>query len=431
MSELIEAQLTWNGSGFVKGLRVSIGDAGRILAVGSEAQLPGAARELPGRALMPGLVNAHSHAFQRGLRGQGERFPFGAGSFWSWREAMYGLVDEMDPESMHALSLRAFREMLAAGFTSVGEFHYLHHAGDDRGWDLDAAVLAAAKEAGIRIVLLQAYYETGGIEQPLLGAQVRFGSKGPAEYWTAMDRLAPQLDLPTQSLGCVIHSIRAAGLESLRAVHAESKARGLVCHMHLEEQPLEIEDCMAAYARTPMGVLLSELDLDERFCAVHCTHTDAGEMRFYLERGANVCICPLTEANLGDGIADLNGFWSAASKGTQLSIGSDSNARISAVEELRLFEYGQRLKHQGRGQCLDAEGQVAAGLLKVGTAGGARALGLEAGKLEAGHWADLVCLDLAANCLEGWEADTLLESWIFGAGNEAIAEVCVGGRWVR
>lgn len=430
MSELIEAELTWNGTDFVPGLRLALGVDGRIAAVGPASELPGEARQLTGRALMPGLINAHSHAFQRGLRGQGERFPAGSGSFWTWREAMYGLVGQMDPERMHSLASQAFREMLAAGFTSVGEFHYLHHAGDQGGWELDAAVLAAAREAGIRIVLLQAYYETGGIGKPLEGAQLRFRSQTPEEYWQAFDRLSEHLDPGTQSLGCVIHSIRAAGLESLRAVHAESKARGLVCHMHLEEQRLEIEDCRAAYGRTPMAVLNDELELDERFCAVHCTHSEAGDMQRFLVSGSNVCICPLTEANLGDGIADLHEFWPNASAGDQLSIGSDSNARIAAVEELRWFEYAQRLRQEGRGQCRDDAGQVARGLLRVATSGGARALGLQAGNLELGAVADLVSLDLGVASLSGWQRETLLESWIFGAGNEAIAEVCVGGHWV-
>lgn len=430
MSELLEAELTWNGERFVPGLRLSIDAQGRIAALGSAAELPGEARKLSGRALLPGMVNAHSHAFQRGLRGQGERFPEGSGSFWTWREAMYGLVAEMDAERMHALSLQAFREMLAAGFTSVGEFHYLHHAGDSGGWELDAAVLQAAAEAGIRIVLLQAYYETGSIGRPLKGAQLRFRSQDPEEFWRGFERMQVLLDPATQSAGCVVHSIRAAGLDALRSVHAESKRRAVVFHMHLEEQRREIEDCLAAYRRTPMRILNDELDLDERFCAVHCTHSAARDMQRFLESGANICICPLTEANLGDGISELAGFWQPASKGSQLCIGSDSNARVSAVEELRWFEYAQRLKHEARGQCRDERGEVAAGLLRLATRGGARALGLKAGSFEPGTWADLVTLDLGAPGLVGWQAETLLESWIFGAGNEAIAEVCVGGRWV-
>ena len=430
MSELLQAELTWDGQRFVPGLRLAIDAEGRIAGLGSAAELPGEARQLTGRALLPGLVNAHSHAFQRGLRGLGERFPEGSGSFWTWREAMYGLVSEMDAERMHALSLQAFREMLAAGFTSVGEFHYLHHARDAGGWELDAAVLAAAAEAGIRIVLLQAYYETGSIGRPLKGAQLRFRSQDPGDYWQGFERMQALLAPATQSAGCVVHSIRAAGLDALRSVHAESKRRGLVCHMHLEEQRREIEDCLEAYRRTPMAILNDELDLDQRFCAVHCTHSAARDMRRYLESGANVCICPLTEANLGDGISDLASFWQPASTGSQLCIGSDSNARISGVEELRWFEYAQRLEHEARGQCRDAQGELARGLLQVGTSGGARALGLETGSLAKGSWADLVTLDLGASCLAGWETETLLESWIFGAGNEAIGEVCVGGRWV-
>ena len=170
MSELVSADLVWTGAGFVANGRVRFDAAGRIEAVGTAAEVPGRpTRVLGRRALFPGLVNAHSHAFQRGLRGRGERFPAGAGSFWSWREAMYGLVERMDADRMHALSLLAFREMLDAGITSVGEFHYLHHDGSGAGWELDEAVLAAARDAGIRIVLLFAYYRTGGIGEAAVG----------------------------------------------------------------------------------------------------------------------------------------------------------------------------------------------------------------------------------------------------------------------
>ncbi len=292
MSALIEAELTWSAGSFVPGLRVALGESGRIEALGSAAELPGEVRSMPGRALIPGLINAHSHAFQRGLRGRGERFPAGSGSFWTWREAMYGLVAEMTPERIHGLSLTAFQEMLAAGFTSVGEFHYLHHASDAGGFELDAAVLAAAEEAGIRIVLLSAYYATGAIGRPLEGPQLRFRSADPAAYWEAFGRLSEDLQPRLQSAGCVLHSIRAASLADLASVHAESKRRGLVCHMHLEEQRQEIADCVRAYGRTPMGVLLDELELDERFSAVHCTHSEPAQMARYLAHRANAVPSP-------------------------------------------------------------------------------------------------------------------------------------------
>jgi len=423
--QLLEADLTWNGEELVPGLRVEVSRDGRIARVGDAREVPGTPRRLAGRALLPGLVDAHSHAFQRGLRGRGERFPDGAGSFWTWREAMYELVGAMDAARLFALSLQAFREMLAAGITTVGEFHYLHHDGSGAGWALDDAVLAAAREAGIRIVLLSAYYATGAIGKPLEGAQLRFRARSPEDYWRGFDRLP--LAGPTQAAGCVVHSIRAASLVDLALVHAESVRRGLVCHMHVEEQRREMEDCRVAHGRTPMRVLLDELALDERFTAVHCTHTEPEDLRDYLATGANVCVCPLTEANLGDGTCDMTAI---RARPDALSLGTDSNARISMVEEMRWAEYAQRLARERRGVVTDERGRVAAALLSAATRGGARSLGVEAGELRPGAWADLVTLDLRAPSLLEVAAEDLLEAWILGGGDDAVAEVCVGGDWV-
>ncbi len=426
MTETLAPALVWTGERFERDVLVTVGDDGRIADVARDASGV-EARSLPHRALLPGLVNAHSHAFQRGLRGKGERFAEGAGSFWSWREAMYALVDAMDEDKLHDLSLRAFREMLAAGITTVGEFHYLHHDESRRGYGLDRAVLAAAKEAGIRIALLSAYYNTGSIGKRLSTSQERFRSRTPAEYWDSVDRLATNLDARTQSVGCVVHSIRAATLDDLADVHAESRRRELPFHMHVEEQRKEIADCFAAYDRAPLELLAEELEIDARFTAVHCTHTDERDMEAFLDAGGNVCLCPLTEANLGDGIADVRGM---LEHGGALALGTDSNARISMVEEMRWLEYVPRLAHEVRGVCLDEDGRNANPLLHAATRGGARSLGLPVGAIEAGAHADFATLDLEADELAGCDADTLLDAWIFGGGNRSIAEVCVGGRWI-
>ena len=425
MSTLLEAELLWTGAGFLRNGRLRFGDDGRIEAMG--ADLPGEPeRRLDGRALLPGFVNAHSHAFQRGLRGHGERFPAGSGSFWTWREAMYGLVESLDPDRMHALTLAAYREMLAAGITAVGEFHYLHHDASGAGWALDEAVQAAAEEAGIRQVLLMTYYRTGGIDTPLSPAQERFRSRGVDDYWGAFDRAAERAARCQRlGLGAVAHSVRALGLEDLRALHAESVRRSLPFHMHVEEQRQEIEDCRAAYGRTPMALLLDELAVDERFVAVHCTHTTPEDMNRYRKAGGGVCLCPTTEANLGDGIPELGALRVGVGS---LSLGTDSNARISMLEEMRWLEYAQRLRTESRGVLRNAEGDVARPLFEIATRGGARALGLEAGVLEPGAWADLLTIDLARPALAGWSEDTLLAAWILG--DQEVAEVMVGGRWI-
>lgn len=421
--QVIEADLTWTGETFESGVRIQVDAAGRIERAGRLSQGP--TRRLHGQALLPGLINAHSHAFQRGLRGQGERFPDGAGSFWTWREAMYRLVSSLDAAAFRHVVLQAFREMLDAGITTVAEFHYLHHSPGNSDYAFDELVLDAAREAGIRLVLLNTYYRTGGIGRPLGSAQRRFGSASAEGYWEQMDRLAARLR-PGQTLGAVVHSIRAASVEDLAAIHGEAKRRGLVFHMHVEEQPREIEECRAAYGRAPMALVNETLNVGPEFTAVHCTHTDPDQLAEFLEAGGRVCVCPLTEANLGDGVRELG---HPPALRTHLCLGTDSNARIAMLEEMRWLEYGQRVKCQGRGILADESGRVAHVLLDAATIGGAAALGVEAGRAAPGAWADFFSVDLTAPALADRDADTLLDALVFGAGNEVIRATCVGGVW--
>lgn len=447
-AQAIAAGLTWVGGRFVPGVTVEVGDDGRFYRVGTAAGAAGAAagaspspttaapppafpaHRLPRRALLPGFVNAHSHAFQRGLRGHGESFPAGAGSFWSWRDAMYDLVAGLDRERFRRLTVQAFREMRAAGVTTVGEFHYLHHEdADDGDYAFDAVVLAAAAEAGVRLVLLNAYYASGGFGAPLAGAQHRFVSLSPAEYWEQMDRLTELLAFETQSLGAVAHSLRAASLADVAALYAEARRRGLRFHMHVEEQRREIEESVAALGRRPLAALNDALEISPAFTAVHCTHSEPADLDRFVAAGGQVCVCPLTEANLGDGIPPLTA--TSAPHG-RLCLGTDSNARISMLEEMRWLEYGQRLAGERRGVLRDpATGSVAGTLLEAATAGGARALGVEAGEIAPGLWADLVAIDLDHPSLAGAEPETLAAALVFGAADGAVVATCVGGRWDR
>jgi len=423
VSEVIEAELTLVDGVFAPGVRIAIGDDGRIAGVGVDAT---ATRRLPGRAVIPGMINAHSHAFQRGLRGLGETFAESAGSFWSWREAMYGLVEEMDVDRAYALSHQAFAEMRRGGITTVGEFHYLRHDASGAGFGLDDAVLEAARDAGIRLVLLAAHYRRGGFDIELSGGQRRFDTRSLETYWEQMDRLAERLDPETQTLGVVAHSIRAVALDEIVALYEESQRRALVFHMHVEEQPREIAECIEHEHHPPMALLNDRLRITPRFTAVHCTHTAAEDMNVYLEAGGNVCICPLTEANLGDGIADLPRILQRYGR---VCLGSDSNARISMLEEMRWLEYVQRLRHQRRGVCVNEAGEVAPTLLAAATIAGAHALGVRAGAIEAGRWADFALVDLDCPDLAGCTPATLLPALVLGCGNGAIAGTCVGGRW--
>ena len=425
MSEqVVQADLTWLDGEFLSGFQVRVDRDGRIAEAGRLDAYP--TQLLRRRALLPGFVSAHSHAFQRGLRGRGETFPEGAGSFWSWREAMYELVGRLDADAFRALTLQTFREMRAAGITAVGEFHYLHHAGAGAAdYAFDELVLEAAREAGIRLVLLETYYRTGGIGRPLEGAQRRFGSASPERFWEQVDRLAAAADPATQSVGVALHSVRAVPREELGGMAAEARRRGLPLHMHLEEQRGEIEECEQAYGHPPFALVVREIDDLQGFTAVHCTHTYPENLGLLLRAGGNVCYCPLTEANLGDGIPPLPDRLPRR----QLCLGTDSNARIAPLEEMRWLEYGQRLLREERGFLRDMRGGVAPRLVEAATAGGAHALGIDAGAIRKGLWADFVAIDLDAPALAGWEPETLLESLIFGAGEEAIAATCVGGRW--
>ncbi len=427
---ILAPELAYVGGRFERDLHVELRADGRIGRVGrrlldrSDPVAGATLIELPRRALLPGFVNAHSHAFQRGLRGLGESFPAGAGSFWSWREAMYSLVDRLDPTSLHELSLRCFREMLAAGITTVGEFHYVHRDGDGRWAAMDDAVLAAARDAGIRIVLLQCAYRTGAIGQPLRGGQVRFDTAGHAEFLAAFDRLAEALDPRTQSAAIVAHSVRAVPWEEIIALRAAARERGTVFHMHVEEVIPEIEDCLEAYGRRPMQMVVDDLEVDSTFTAVHCTHTAPSDMARFVAAGGTVCLCPLTEGNLGDGVHDAPGI---LARGGRIAFGTDLNSRLCVFEELRWIEYLHRLVRRERGVLRDAEGVVSPRLLAIATEHGARALGVEAGRIAEGRHADLFTVDLDHAELDGADARSLADALVFGCGNAAIEQVWVDG----
>ncbi|MHC4491373.1 MAG: amidohydrolase family protein [Planctomycetota bacterium] len=287
---ILEADLTWTGARFERGVRIQIED-GAIVAVGAAAEAPD--RRLRGRALLPGFVNAHSHAFQRGLRGRGDS----ESRVRAWRESIHDLALSLDAERFRAVTVEAFREMRAAGVTCVGEFHYLHHATDDADFAFDEIVLEAAREA--------AYYNIGAIGKPLHGAQQRFRSTSPDAYWKQMDRLLPLCEGEARHLGAGVYSVRAAGRDDLAEVYNEARRRGFVFHLQLEDTREEIEECRAAYGLRPLELLLESVEIGESTTCVHCTHTDPDLMERYAHAGGNVCICPLTEGDLGVGIERL------------------------------------------------------------------------------------------------------------------------------
>lgn len=428
MSKILAPALLWLPDGFRTGYQLEILDDGTIGRVGPS--LGRATETLAREALLPGMVNAHSHAFQRALRGKAERFPREPGSFWSWREEMFRLVDETERELFHRTTRSCFREMLRAGITAVGEFHYLHHLTSSRDYELDEAVLDAASKVGIRIVLLDVCYMTGDVDKPLEGPQKRFASDTLDEFLESVARLEKRVDRKKQHLGIAAHSIRALPLEAIIELHDWTRRRRYPFHMHVEEQPREIEAALEHYGRRPLDLLLEHLELGSEFSAVHATHSDENGLAALKSSGANVVLCPLTEANLADGIAPA----SLSGPGHHLALGSDSNLRVDFTEEMRLLEYAQRLRSEQRGAFTNKDGRVAHRLFYIATEGGARSLGVKAGRIATGYAADFFTID-AQSELDGeggveLTPDDRLTAFVLGDGARAIKRVAVAGKWV-
>lgn len=422
-----EADYTWRNGHFESGVRLYVDNAGRLIDPPPSETI--SITRLRNRAILPGFVSAHSHAFQRGLRGRGEHFPTGAGSFWTWRNEMYTLVRELDGQSFDRLCRRTFQEMLCSGITAVGEFHYLHHVDPaTHDFAFDRRILRVAAEVGIRMVLLGSFYRFGGFGQPLAEGQARFSTPRVTDFIQHMHALASALQGDLQSLGLAPHSVRAVDPQDLAALDEAARQRGWPLHMHLEEQPREIEECLATHGVRPVDLVLRTISPGRHFTAVHATHTPANDLHRLLDTGARVCVCPLTEANLGDGLPD----GPALNQNRRLvCVGTDSNARLDFVEELRWLEYGARLRTQSRGVYRDDSGACAARLLECGTTNGAAALGLESGELKIGRNADFFAIDLSHPALADATPDNLLDAFLFGAGADVVREVVVGGRMLR
>jgi len=381
-------------------------DGDRIVAVTRGAP-PGDAERQAGLTL-PGVANAHSHAFQRALRG---RTHSGEGSFWTWREQMYALATRLDPDSYFKLARATFAEMALAGITLAGEFHYLHHAPDGTSYDdpnaMGEAVVAAAAAAGVRLSLLDACYLRGGIE--------RFRD-ADAGAWA--ERVGALRDGPALRIGAAIHSVRAVDAESARTVAEWSAARPL--HAHVSEQPAENEACLAEHGATPTAVLAAAGAVSEGFSAVHATHLSDEDVA--LLGPASVCLCPTTERDLGDGIGPARRLRHA---GARLSLGSDSQAVIDLFEEARAVELDERLASGARGLHRPAD------LLSAATANGYAGLGWpDGGRLEAGGLADLVTISLDGVRLVGTPPEHAVEAAVFAAAAGDVRHVMMGGRWI-
>ena len=394
-------------------------DGAAITSVRSGAARPPEAVHLRG-ATLPGLANAHSHAFHRALRGRTQR---GGGSFWTWREQMYFVADRLTPDSYYALARATYAEMALSGITCVGEFHYLHHGpGGVPHADANAmgtAVVTAAADAGIRITLLDTCYLTGGIREPLTGPQLRFGDRDADSWGSRAAGLQPAAHV---RVGAAIHSIRAVPAAQLRPVVEWVAQRQAPLHVHLSEQRAENEASVAAYGCTPTQLLHDHGVLGPHSTAVHATHLDGSDIALLGNSRTTICLCPTTERDLADGIGPGRAL---ADAGSPLSLGSDSNAAVDLWEEARGVEMHERLRSGTRGHW------DAAALLRAATVDGHASLGWpEAGRLAIGAPADFVTVDTDSVRMAGADPSTLLESVVFAATATDVLEVVVAGRRV-
>lgn len=360
---------------------------------------------------IPGLANCHSHAFHRALRGRTQR---GAGTFWTWREQMYAVAERLDPDSYQRLATAVYREMAAAGITSVGEFHYLHHQPDGTAYDdanaMGHALLEAADEAGIRIRLLDTCYVSSGFGAPPEGVQRRY-SDGDADAWARRVGEMPRA-------GAAIHSVRAVPAEQLGTVADAAQGRPL--HVHLSEQPRENDDCLATYGTTPTVLLAEHGVLGPLTTAVHATHLTPADVRLLGETRTHACFCPTTERDLADGIGPSAALRDA---GAPLTLGSDSHAVVDLFEEMRAVELDERLATRKRGTWSTAD------LLRAATGTGHASLGFDdVGTIAVGQRADLVTLDTTTPRTAGTGADEHTAVWAATAAD--VSAVMVDGHWL-
>jgi formimidoylglutamate deiminase len=396
-----------------RGVRSGVGvtvEGEHVVGVGSTSD----GERLVGRAIAPGFVNAHSHAFQRGLRGRVERRAPDhlEDDFWSWRERMYALAESLDPPSIREASERCFREMLSAGYTSVAEFHYVHHRPDGKPYGqpnaLAEAVAEAAQQAGIRLLLLPVAYARGGIP--------RFRDAGVDDFLERVDALrgwAKGRDLV--QVGVAAHSVRAVPRAWLERIGEYARRNGMPLHVHADEQPREIEECRDEHGMRPVELLAETGFLGRRTTVVHATHADERELGLLAERGSSVCACPTTEGNLGDGFLPAQ---SILRLGIGLQIGSDSHVRIDPFEELREIETGAR-RLSGRRNVLVQPGEDSPTPWLL-------AAGWGRDSLETGGPADFVEIDLEHP--EVADVEDLPSALVFGAGSGVVVATWSGGR---
>jgi len=465
-------ELIYQANGFADGMALVCDGSDSIVRLVHVDQLTDERRiNLRRRAILPGMINAHSHAFQRVIRGRTEyRTANQRDSFWTWRELMYSAATRLTPEDVYDASRMAFLEMALNGITAVGEFHYLHHAPDGTPYDdpnlLAKEVVRAARDVGLRIALLRVAYARSGFNTDPNPRQARFIESDAELYLKSVQALAASVGNPTVRegagddagdeksagtlaharvsdtswVGIAPHSVRAVPLDYLKSVAAYANEHDLKVHMHVAEQPAEVSACVEEYGRTPVALLQSEGLLSERFTAVHAIHVTPKAIASFAGTRAMVCACPTTERNLGDGVVPADEY---LKHGVSICLGTDSHAQIDLFEDARELEYHLRLQKLERvvvsggasGGGDDSgtfpDGRVSAlatRLFDCATVNGARSIGAAAGTLAPGTPADFFTIDLDDPAVAGAAAHDLLPAIVFSSSRAAIREVVVGGK---
>ena len=414
--------------GWLKNVRIEVDDAGWISALKSCSDDAGV--DFRGAIGVPGMPNCHSHSFQGAMAGLAESPSSGRDSFLDWRQAMYGLTERLTPDDLVAIAAQFYAEMLEAGFTAVAEFHYLHHAVDGLPYDdpgtMSSAIVEAAVETGIGLTLLPVFYAYGGFGGvTIVESQRRFHTT-PESYLRLHQRVRELVaQIPDAAVGVAPHSLRAVTPDTLNEVI--SFAGDGPVHIHVAEQIKEVDECLIWCGARPVEWLLDNTSVDDCWCLIHATHMTPAENRRLAASGAVAGLCPITEANLGDGIFDAVNF---VDNGGRIAIGTDSNIRVDVAEELRQLEYSQRLRDRTRNCLASTVGSTGRALFEQALDGGAIASGRRIGCLAQGYRADIVSLDSNHTGLYARSGDAWLDSWIFGADGRAVSDVWVGGQHV-
>ncbi|MHC8316643.1 formimidoylglutamate deiminase [Pseudomonas sp. LB3P31] len=417
-------------NGWANDVRLEVSADGVLTHVQADSHADGAER-IKG-PLLPGMPNLHSHAFQRAMAGLAEVAGNPNDSFWTWRDLMYRLVGKISPDQLGVIARQLYIEMLKAGYTSVAEFHYVHHDTNGQAYadpaELASRISQAAASAGIGLTLLPVLYSYSGFGgQAPNDGQRRF-INSTENYLRLQSRLQPMLaQQSAQSSGLCFHSLRAVTPQQISEVLAASDKQCPV-HIHIAEQQKEVDDCLAWSARRPLQWLYENTEVDQRWCLVHATHANPEEVSLMARSRAIAGLCLTTEANLGDGIFPAVDF---LAQGGRMGIGSDSHVSLSVVEELRWLEYGQRLRDQRRNRLYGVDQpMVGRTLYDAALDGGAQALGQPIGRLEVGKRADWLVLDGNDPYLATASGDGILNRWLFAGGDRQVRDVLVNGQWV-